>query len=120
MTSAPTPNHSAPDSSVKVRKFFFYLPIILLAVFLVVFSVANRESVVLSLSPLPWVIESPLFLVFFLGIFLGVIITWIALAPDRWRAKRDAKAAEKKASTAQEEVRSLRAEIDRPAPPAQS
>ncbi len=116
MTSAPSPNHPAPQDSGTFRKLIIYLPIVILAVFLLVFAIANRQTVALSLSPFPWVIESPLFLLFFFGLFLGALVAWITLAPGRWRAKREARAAQKKALSLEQDARNLRIELDRRQP----
>jgi len=45
-----------------------------LAVVVIAFAVANRGPVVVSLDPLPFVVEAPLFAVVFAGLVAGMVI----------------------------------------------
>lgn len=67
----------------------------LLLLILVVFAVANKDAVTVSVEPLPFVIELPLYLlvfaVFFVGLALGVIIGRL----NAWSASRRKAEAEK-------------------------
>jgi putative membrane protein len=66
--------------------------ILLCAVLLILFAVSNRETVSLALWPLPFVVEAPLYLLFFLSLlvggFLGASATWFAGRRDRRELRR--------------------------------
>jgi uncharacterized integral membrane protein len=61
--------------------------IIVGAIFLILFAVSNRETVSLGLWPLPFLIDLPLYLLFFLSLLVGGLMgasaAWIA-----WRGGR--------------------------------
>lgn len=61
-------------------KFFKSLPLMVLALVLIVFAVTNRQGVVVTLWPLPFEAEMPVFLVFFLGLFAGLALAGVLLA----------------------------------------
>lgn len=62
------------------------------AVFIVLFAVSNREMVSLALWPLPFMVDLPLYLLFFLslviGALCGVSARWIAGRRDRRERRR--------------------------------
>lgn len=80
---------------------------------IVAFAVANRGSVKLSLLPLPFEIELPLYLVVLGalagGLILGGLIAWISAGRLRHRARQSAREAE----AASREARALREKIER-------
>lgn len=82
-----------------------------LAAVIVMFAVANRGSVRVSASPLPFEIDLPLYLVVLgalgLGLLAGALIVWIASLRHRHRAR----VAERRAEAAQMETRQLRARV---------
>ena len=57
------------------------------AILLILFAVSNRETVSLALWPLPFLVDLPLYLLFFLSLFVGALIgasaVWIAGRRDR-------------------------------------
>jgi uncharacterized integral membrane protein len=69
------------------------------AVVLIVFAIANREFVRVSLDPLspsdPWIaLEMPLWALLYAGLFLGLVIGWVGawVKQRRWRkAAREAR-----------------------------
>ena len=67
----------------------------LLLLILIVFAVANKDAVTVSVEPLPFVIELPLYLlvfaVFFVGLVFGVVIGRL----NAWSASRRRAEAEK-------------------------
>lgn len=73
---------------MKILKTFLLLP---LAAAIIILSVANRQDVVFSLSPLPYEMEAPQYLLM-LGVFaVGLLIGGSAVALSgvkRWRRKR--------------------------------
>ena len=79
----------------------------------VAFAVANRGSVKLSLLPLPFEIELPLYLVvlgaMLAGLILGGLIAWLSAGRLRRRARQSAREAE----ASSREAQALREKIGR-------
>jgi uncharacterized integral membrane protein len=93
-----------------MRKIVAVVILIPLAVVIVMFAVANRETVTLSFDPFSaaqpaFVLKLPMFILIFLLVGLGVLIGGIAawLRQHRWRAR---------ARRAEAEARELRARLD--------
>ncbi|MGE0232044.1 MAG: lipopolysaccharide assembly protein LapA domain-containing protein [Flavobacteriaceae bacterium] len=74
-----------------LRRIVWFVIIIPLAVLLVVFAVANREAVTLSLDPISaepaLALRMPLYMLIFLTLIIGVAIGGFAswLAQGKWR-----------------------------------
>jgi uncharacterized integral membrane protein len=107
-----------------MRRFVFYLLFIPAAVLVLLFALANREMVVVSLDPFSrdvpaLTFQSPLFLVLFAVLMLGVLVggmaSWIGQAKHR-RAARRARA---EAERYRAEADRLRSELAGTAPPSQ-
>jgi uncharacterized integral membrane protein len=83
-----------------VRRFFRWLVGAPIAIIVIAFAVANRRWVTLSLDPFsqdaPFAaIDMPLWLLLFVGGFIGILVGWFGswLAQGKWRkAARDSKA----------------------------
>lgn len=79
----------------------------------VAFAVANRGSVKLSLLPLPFEIELPLYLVvlgaMLAGLILGGLIAWLSAGRLRRRVRQSAREAE----ASSREAQALREKIER-------
>lgn len=78
-----------------------------LALFLILFAVNNRQSVVLSFEPLGYIGPMPLFILLFMGIFIGLITAagvtgWLRLQGFARRRK-----AERRADQLEEQVSAL-------------
>jgi len=62
-------------------KLFYWLATAILALVLVVFAVSNRDSVTLTLWPLPITVEAPTYLIVLLtllaGFLIGELAAWI-------------------------------------------
>ena len=97
---------------------------LVIAVFLILFAVSNREGVSVALWPLPFLAELPLYLLCFLSLLLGALIglsaAWIAGRRDRreLRARRRHIAALERELTATQSQLDDHAAADRPLPPA--
>jgi lipopolysaccharide assembly protein A len=56
--------------------------VLVCALFLIVFAVSNRETVSLALWPLPFLVDVPLYLLFFVSLLVGALIgasaAWLA------------------------------------------
>lgn len=83
-----------------MRRFFRWLVGAPIAIIVIAFAVANRRWVTLSLDPFsqdaPFAaIDMPLWLLLFVGGFVGILVGWFGswLAQGKWRkAARDSKA----------------------------
>ncbi len=84
----------------------------ILAAVVVLFIVANRESVNVSFWPLPYYKPMPLYLVFFIGLFVGMALAGAIGVIKRARSFARARRAEKQAQKLQTEVDSLEQELD--------
>jgi lipopolysaccharide assembly protein A len=62
------------------------------AIVLILFAVSNRETISLSLWPLPFLVDLPLYLLFFLSLLIGFLVggcaAWIAGGRDRGELRR--------------------------------
>ena len=84
-------------------KTFKGLLFLVIAFTFVVFAIANRHATVLSLDPLPFEIELPLYLLVLACIFLGMIVGGIAAwtaASGRRQALREARRHERELEVA--------------------
>jgi putative membrane protein len=81
---------------MRVLFWVIALPIIAIAM---AFAVANHDSVTISLWPLAYRIEIPLYIAvtgaLFLGFLVGIIYGWLGSLRVRHRARNEAKRAEK-------------------------
>ncbi len=68
-----------------IRKTIFIIVVALI----MVFCLSNNQTVIISLKPLPFEIESQLFLVillsFFIGIFIGFICSSLSLTKEKFK-----------------------------------
>lgn len=68
-------------------KLLLWLVLLPLTVVFVAFAIANRQTVILSLDPMPLSIEAPLYGLIFAGVFAGLLagglIAWARAG--RWR-----------------------------------
>ena len=93
-----------------MRKFLAIAVLIPLAVIIVIFAVANREIVTISLDPFnaahpAYALKLPLFVLIFVLVAFGVVVGGVAawLRQHRWRVR---------ARRAEAEARDLRARLD--------
>lgn len=95
-----------------MKKLFTNLALVLSAAVVVLFIVANRGAVTVSLWPLPYLVDLPLYLVFFIGLFTGLVLAGVIGVIKRARSFTRARRAEKQAQRLQAEVDSLEQELD--------
>jgi hypothetical protein len=73
-------------------QFIFRIIWLVLALAVLALAVANRAPVVVSLDPLPFALEGPLWAALlaagFVGLAFGALSVWIPGAKWRWRARR--------------------------------
>lgn len=95
-----------------MKKLFTNLALVFLAAVVVLFIVANRGAVTVSLWPLPYLVDLPLYLVFFIGLFTGLVLAGVIGMVRRARSFARARRAEKQAQRLQATVDSLERELD--------
>ncbi len=82
-----------------------------IAIAVVLFAVVNRNPVALSLWPLPWDIEAPLFLftlgTIVFGFLFGAAVTWISGGTTRQKLR----AAQRDLAHAQDELAALKRQV---------
>ena len=85
---------------------------------LVLFALSNRETVSLTLWPLPFLVDLPLYLVFFLSLLLGFLIgastAWIAGS----RVRRELRRRRRRIEALERELAATQAELENPPVPA--
>ncbi|MBU0725045.1 MAG: LapA family protein [Alphaproteobacteria bacterium] len=86
------------------------------AILLILFAVSNRETVDLTLWPLPYSVTLPLFLVvlgfLFLGFILGALFMWVEVLRARGHARAEAKRADSAERTLEDLRRDRRLAVD--------
>jgi uncharacterized integral membrane protein len=97
-----------------MRKFVSLIILVPLAIVIVMFAVANRETITVSFDPFDpahpaFVLKAPLFILIFILVAVGVVIGGVAawLRQHKWRMR---------ARRAEAEARELRAKLDTEAP----
>ncbi|MEQ1522084.1 MAG: LapA family protein [Aestuariivirga sp.] len=97
----------------RILRWTIGLPI---AVIVVSFAIANRQWITVSFDPIsrdaPFAaMDMPLWVLFFCGVFFGLIAGWIAcwIAQGKWR--REAKGTRKELARSQLEASDLRREV---------
>ena len=97
------------------RRFLSWLLIPPLTVILVLFAIANRGDVVVSIDPLPFTLAMPLYLVVFgaaaAGLATGYLVMWVS----GYRTRRDFSRTRRRLATVESELHALRAEHASPA-----
>lgn len=94
----------------------FYRAVVLVgAIILILFAVSNHEAVSLTLWPLPFLVDLPLYLLFFLSLLVGFLIggsaAWIAGRRHRRelrRRRRRIEALERELAATQSQLESRR------------
>jgi hypothetical protein len=98
-----------------MRRFLILFVLLPIAIVAIALSVANRESIVVSLDPFAtaprWSVAVPLFVLLFVTLGLGVIVGGIAtwLRQGKWR--QAARAERAKAEHLRQEVERLRERV---------
>jgi uncharacterized integral membrane protein len=96
-----------------VKKLARWLVIGLIAIPVIVFSLANRQSVSLTLSPFMeqgWTLEAPLFVLVLAGIVIGMVIGGMASWFNQAKWRRAAREARLDAEQWRNEIRRLNAD----------
>ena len=98
---------------------------LVIAVFLILFAVSNREGVSVALWPLPFLAELPLYLLCFLSLLLGALIGWSAAWIAGRRDRRELRARRRHIAALERELTATQSQLedhataaDPPLPPA--
>jgi putative membrane protein len=89
----------------------FWIFVLLVAALLALFAVSNRAGVALSLWPLPFLVDAPLYLVAFggavLGFLAGEVAAWIAAS----RRRRELRRQRRRIAALEAELRATQAQL---------
>lgn len=95
-------------------KIFFWIVFLVMALAVILFAIANRGAVTVSLDPFPVAFAAPLYLVALGAAFIGIVGAGLGVAGAGWRARQRARRAEKRAAHAESELARLRGEAAAP------
>lgn len=93
-----------------VRRYIRLIVFAVIAVLFVVFAVANREVITVTLYPLPYTANMPKFLLVALSFGLGILITGLTLGARNARSRRLYKSEHKRVMALQNELEGHRAQ----------
>lgn len=94
----------------KLKKLFLWTIGTIVAVFFLIFAIANREVVQLSFAPLPLPdVEMRLFLFTGLLVTFGALLGWLVAALECRRRYRVKKSVQKRITALEDEITALRA-----------
>jgi putative membrane protein len=85
---------------------------LLVAVFLVLFAVSNRETVSVGLWPLPFLADVPLYLLCFLTLSLGALIGVSAALITRGRDRRELRTRRRRIESLERELTATQSRLD--------
>lgn len=91
-------------------RFLKLLPLLFLAAFFAAFAVENRDAVTLSLFPLPYNAELPLFLLAMVFFMFGIAVAGTLATLKFYRSKVQFFAMKRKVEALENEIGGLRAE----------
>ena len=89
------------------------VPIFLIGVVVVLLMVENRAPVVLNLIPLQYELVVPIYLVFFMGLFLGLLLSSIILLTRKIQAQVNLHIANKENTRLRNQCKALEGEFDK-------
>ena len=85
---------------------------LVIAIFLILFAVSNRETVSVGFWPLPFLVDVPLYLLCFLSLFIGaligVAIAWMA----GHRNRRESSARRRRIEALERELMATQSQLD--------
>jgi lipopolysaccharide assembly protein A len=91
---------------------------LLVAVFLVLFAVSNRQTVSVGLWPLPFLADVPLYLLCFLTLSLGALIGVGAASIARGRDRRELRTRRRRIESLERELTATQSRLGHPSPDA--
>ena len=96
-----------------MKSFLKSLPIFLIGIVVVTLMVANREGVIVSLAPLDYEMFVPLYLVFFGGLFFGLLLGGMVLITRKLQAQVNLHRANKANIRLREQIVDLEGELEK-------
>ena len=100
---------------MKVLSWALFFVVALVAI---LFAIANRQDIVISLDPLPFTLQAPLYLVVIVAAFAGLIIAAVAAGASAGRARSRLRQAESRIVRIEADNARLRADAVPAAAPA--
>ena len=102
---------------MKLRRILNWVIGLPLAIIVIAFCVANREWIRISFDPIhndfPWAtIDMPLWVLFFAGIFFGIIVGWLAAWFNQGKWRRALREHRTELQRHQDEIARLRREAE--------
>jgi len=91
---------------------------LVVAVFLILFAVSNRESVSVALWPLPFLADLPLYFLCFLSLVVGALIGSLAAWIARRRDRRELRARRRQIEALERELTATQSQLDAHSAPA--
>ena len=97
----------------------FWLVVLLASGVLAVFAVSNREAVALAWWPLPFVVETPLYLTVFAATLLGALVGALWAWTAGHRRRRETRHLRRRVAALEQELLATQAQLDGTSPPVQ-
>lgn len=91
-----------------LKRFFFQILALVVAVAFLTFAMVNRETITLNLSPLPYIVEIRLFMLVGILILSGILIGWVAASFESRRRYLLKKTTKQRVTALENEVQALR------------
>ena len=87
------------------------------AILLILFAVSNRETVSLELWPLPFLVDLPLYLAFFLSLLAGAVIGAVAARIAGRHNRRELRRRRRRIESLERELAATHSQLENPEPP---
>ena len=87
------------------------------AILLILFAVSNRETVSLELWPLPFLVDLPLYLLFFLSLLVGAVIGASAARITGRGTRRELRRHRRRSEALERELAATHSRLEDPEPP---
>jgi len=87
------------------------------AILLILFAVSNRETVSLELWPLPFLVDLPLYLLFFLSLLVGAVIGASAARIAGRGTRRELRRHRRRSEALERELAATHSQLEKPEPP---
>jgi uncharacterized integral membrane protein len=92
-------------------RVLFWILVLLAAVVLASFAVSNREPVVLGLWPLPWLLQTPVYLTVFGALLLGFVAGALAVWAGGVRRRRELRGQRRRIAALERELAATQAQL---------
>jgi lipopolysaccharide assembly protein A len=87
------------------------------AILLILFAVSNRETVSLELWPLPFLVDLPLYLLFFLTLLVGAVLGAFAARIAGRGTRRELRRRRRRIEGLERELAATHSQLESPEPP---